>query len=305
MKKLVLPLLILGLQAGCRQGPKETGTPAIALVMKTLNNPFFMEMQQGAEEAAKTRQVQVIVQAAEREVDVEKQMQIIENLIQRRVAAICLTPAGSREVVPAILKANRAGIPVLIVDSGVDSVALAEAGGHVATFIGSDNFDGGRIAGQMIVDKLGGKGNVAILEGVPGHETGDSRLRGFHAAIDRAPGIHVVASQPANFERDQGYSVFQNILQSHPEVQAVFGCNDMMALGAIEAIAAAGRSGDILVVGFDAIADAREAIQAGRMAASIAQNPHEMGRLAVENALRALRGETLPARIPVPIELVR
>ena len=302
MKKAILSLALLGLCIGCSQ---DKSAPAVALVMKTLNNPFFMDMQLGAEEAAQRLQLPLIVQAAERELDVEKQMQIIENLIQRKVAAICLTPAGSREVIPAILKANRAGIPVLILDTRVDSTALAEAGGKVATFIGSDNFDGGRIAGERIIAKLGGIGRVAILEGIPGHETGDSRLRGFHAAIDKAPGIRIVASQTANWERDQGYNVFQNILQSHPDVQAVFGCNDMMALGAVEAIAAAGRSADILVIGFDAITDAREAIAAGRMEASIAQNPREMGRLAIENAARFMRGEQIPAYIPVPIELVR
>ena len=302
MKKAILSLALLGLCIGCSQ---DKSAPAVALVMKTLNNPFFMDMQLGAEEAAQRLQLPLIVQAAERELDVEKQMQIIENLIQRKVAAICLTPAGSREVIPAILKANRAGIPVLILDTRVDSTALAEAGGKVATFIGSDNFDGGRIAGERIIEKLGGIGRVAILEGIPGHETGDSRLRGFHAAIDKAPGIRIVASQTANWERDQGYNVFQNILQSHPDVQAVFGCNDMMALGAVEAIAAAGRSADILVIGFDAITDAREAIAAGRMEASVAQNPREMGRLAIENAARFMRGEQIPAYIPVPIELVQ
>ncbi len=302
MKKAILSLALLGLCIGCSQ---DKSAPAVALVMKTLNNPFFMDMQLGAEEAAQHLQLPLIVQAAERELDVEKQMQIIENLIQRKVAAICLTPAGSREVIPAILKANRAGIPVLILDTRVDSTALAEAGGKVATFIGSDNFDGGRIAGERIIAKLGGIGRVAILEGIPGHETGDSRLRGFHAAIDKAPGIRIVASQTANWERDQGYNVFQNILQSHPDVQAVFGCNDMMALGAVEAIAAAGRSADILVIGFDAITDAREAIAAGRMEASVAQNPREMGRLAIENAARLMRGEQIPAYIPVPIELVQ
>jgi ribose transport system substrate-binding protein len=304
MKRVIPFLLVLVLVAGCRQRQQETGVPSIALVMKTLNNPFFVDMQQGAEEAAKSLNAQLIVQAAERELDVEKQMQIIENLIQRQVSAICLTPAGSHEVIPAILKANRAGIPVLILDTRVDSVALTEAGGKVAAFIGSDNFDGGRIAGQRIVEKLGGQGAVAILEGIPGHETGDSRLRGFHAAVDPVPGIRIVASQTANWERDQGYTVFQNILQSHPEVQAVFGCNDMMALGAIEAIAAAGRTGEIMVVGFDAITDAREAIKAGTMAASIAQNPREMGRLAVQNAARHLKGETIPSYIPVQIELI-
>ncbi len=301
MKKVLLLFALLGLFTGCGQ---QKSAPAVALVMKTLNNPFFMDMQQGAEEAAKELQLPIIVQAAERELDVEKQMQIIENLIQRKVAAICLTPAGSREVIPAILKANRAGIPVLILDTRVDSTALAEAGGKVATFIGSDNYDGGRLAGERIIEKLGGAGRVAVLEGIPGHETGDSRLRGFHAAVDKAPGIRIVSSQTANWERDQGYNVFQNILQSHPDLQAVFGCNDMMALGAVEAIAAAGRSADILVVGFDAITDAREAIAAGRMEASIAQNPREMGRLAVENAARLMRGEAIPAYIPVRIELV-
>lgn len=305
MKKVPVLIVILGLFISCGQRSQEQAAPAVALVMKTLNNPFFMDMQQGAEEAAKTLQLPLIVQAAERELDVEKQMQIIENLIQRKVAAICLTPAGSREVIPAILKANQAGIPVLILDTRVDSAALAEAGGKVATFIGSDNFDGGRIAGERIIEKLGGEGRVAILEGIPGHETGDSRLRGFHHAAGQAKGIRIVASQTANWERDQGYNVFQNILQSHPDVQAVFGCNDMMALGAVEAIAAAGRTADILVVGFDAITDAREAIAAGRMEASIAQNPREMGRLAVENAARLIRGEKIPVYIPVRIELVQ
>jgi len=129
MKKVPVLIVILGLFISCGQRSQEQAAPAVALVMKTLNNPFFMDMQQGAEEAAKTLQLPLIVQAAERELDVEKQMQIIENLIQRKVAAICLTPAGSREVIPAILKANQAGIPVLILDTRVDSAALAEAGG--------------------------------------------------------------------------------------------------------------------------------------------------------------------------------
>lgn len=290
---------------GCQRGEKTTVTgPTVALVMKTLNNPFFIDMQKGAEEAAKKLGVNLIVQAAEREVDVEKQMQIIENLIQRKVAAICVTPSGSREIVPAIVKANRAKIPVLIVDTRVDTVALKEAGGHIATFIGSDNVEGGRIAGHYIVERLSGQGKVAILEGIPGHETGDARLKGFHQVVDDEPGIEIVASQTANWERDQGFNVFQNILQSHPEVQALFACNDMMALGAIEAIAAAGKTGKIIVVGFDAVADAREAIRKGTMIGSIAQHPYGMGKLAIETACQLINGQSIPAEIPVKIELI-
>ena len=291
---------------GCQRGAEasKTDQTTIALVMKTLNNPFFINMQNGAEEAAGKLGVRLLVQAAEREVDVEKQMQIIENLIQRKVAAICVTPSGSKEIVPAIVKANEAGIPVLIIDTRVDAATLAEAGGRIATFIGSDNVEGGRIAGQYIADRLGNNGKVAILEGIPGHETGDARLNGFHQVIDRIEGIEIITSQTANWERDQGFTVFQNILQSHPDVEALFTCNDLMALGAVEAISAAGRTGELLVVGFDALIDARDAIAAGTMDGSIAQHPEDMGRLAVEYANKLLQGETIPDHIPVRIELI-
>jgi len=300
---LVLTLAALLCFEQCKRAD-DGGKPTIAIVMKTLNNPFFIDMQEGAQLAAKKLGVELIVQAAEREVDVEKQMQIVENLIQRKISALCITPSGSREIVPAILKANEAKIPVLVIDTRVDQKALAEAGATTVAFIGSDNKDGGRIAGEFIAGQLGGKGSVAILEGIPGHETGDARLNGFHEAIEKFKGIRIVASQTANWERDQGFNVFQNILQAHPGVQAVFACNDMMALGAVEAIAAARKQGKIIVVGFDAIKDSRTAIVNGEMHASIAQHPEEMGRLAVEYAYQAMKGQNIPAEIPVRIELI-
>ena len=300
---LVLTLAALLCFEQCKRAD-DGGKPTIAIVMKTLNNPFFIDMQEGAQLAAKKLGVELIVQAAEREVDVEKQMQIVENLIQRKVSALCITPSGSREIVPAILKANEAKIPVLVIDTRVDQKALAEAGATTVAFIGSDNRDGGRIAGEFIAGQLGGKGSVAILEGIPGHETGDARLNGFHEAIEKFKGIRIVASQTANWERDQGFNVFQNILQAHPGVQAVFACNDMMALGAVEAISAARKQGKICVVGFDAIKDSRTAIVNGEMHASIAQHPEEMGRLAVEYAYQAMKGQNIPAEIPVRIELI-
>lgn len=307
MKKgLVLVLLAALSLGGCQRGaePAGGGRQRIALVMKTANNPFFIEMQKGAEEAARRLNVELVVQAAEREVDVEKQMQIVENLIQTRVAALCVTPSGSREIVPAIDKANRANIPVVIVDTRVDAKALSESGGEVATFIGSDNYEGGKIAGEFLSKKLGGRGKVAVLEGIPGHETGDSRLRGFREALRASPGVEIVASQTANWERDQGFNVFQNILQSHPDVQAVFACSDLMALGAIEAIAAAKKAGQVTVVGFDATSEARDAILKGSMDASVAQSPARMGALAVENAVKLLKGEQIPPEFVVPIKLI-
>lgn len=301
----LLLLALLGLPA-CGRGESSDpdSSPRIALVMKTLNNPFFIDMHRGAQDAAARLGVRLIAQAAERELDVEKQMQIIENLIQMRVEAICVTPSGSREIIPAIAKANRAGIPVLVIDTRVDSEAARREQVQIETFIGSDNYEGGRIAGEHLVRTSPEGARVIVLEGIPGHETGDSRLRGFRDAIREVPGIQVVASQPANWERDQGYNVCQNLLQAHPDIDVVFACNDMMALGALEAIAAAGRTGRIRVLGFDAIEEARRAIQAGTLEASIAQFPYEMGREAVENAARVVRGEKLPPEILVRIELI-
>jgi ribose transport system substrate-binding protein len=308
MKK-ALVFILLGILSitflSCQRGTDQAGaTPRIALVLKTLNNPFFIDMQKGAEEAAKKLGVSLIVQAAEREVDVEKQMQIIENLIQTKVAALCVTPSGSREIVPAIEKANRAGIPVVIVDTRVDPKTMSESKGKIATFIGSDNYEGGKLAGEFIAKKLGGKGKVAVLEGIPGHETGDSRLKGFRDAIKATPGIEVVASQTANWERDQGFNVFQNILQSHPDVQAVFACSDLMALGAVEAIAAAKKTGQITVVGFDASDEARKAVLSGTMDATVAQSPATMGAIAVENAYHLIKGEPVKEEFVVPIKLI-
>ena len=147
-------------------------------------------------------------------------MQIIENLIQRQVNALCITPSGSKRNCASDCESKQGKIPVLIVDTRVDETTLKEAGGQIATFIGSDNFAGGKIAGKKIVESLGGRGKVAVLEGIPGHETGDARLGGFHEALKEQSEIEVIAAQTANWERALGYNVFQNLLQSNPDIQA-------------------------------------------------------------------------------------
>ncbi len=301
---VVLTLASIALIA-CNRGATSTARPTVALVVKTLNNQFFIDMEAGAKAAADSLGVELIVQAPDREIDVERQMQIVENLIQRNVSVLMLVPNGSKEIVPAVVKANAARIPVITVDTRVDAATLKADGGQVATFIGSDNEDGGRMAGAFLIDRLGGKAKVAVLEGVPGHETADARLRGFRKALTGASGMQIVASQPANMERDQAFNVTQNILQAHPDITALFACNDVMALGALEAIQAAGKATAISVVGFDAQDDARKAITEKRMAATIAQNPREMGRMAVITAMKLIKGETVPAEQPVAISLVK
>jgi ribose transport system substrate-binding protein len=300
---VLVAALTLLFPVACNRGA-GSGKPRIAMVLKTLNNPFFIDMQHGAEEAAKRLNVDLTVQAAERETDVEKQMQIIENLVQTGVNALAIAPSGSREVVTAVAKANQAGIPVVIVDDKVDAQAAKDAGVHWEAYVGSDNVEGGRIAGRHLVEITNGTANVAVLEGIPGHQTGDARLKGFKEAIQGSPGVKIVASQTANWERDQGFTVFQNMLQAHPDLTAVFACNDMMALGAVEAIRAANKTGQIRVIGFDAVDDARKAIAAGTMDGSVAQFPSEMGRIAVENAVKLIHHEPVQAQTATKLEMI-
>ncbi|HEU4805217.1 MAG TPA: sugar ABC transporter substrate-binding protein [Nitrobacter sp.] len=287
-----------------REAPEADGRKTVALVLKTLNHPFFVDMRRGAQDAADRLGVTLQVQAAEREIDVDKQMQIVENLLQTGIDVLAITPSGSREIVSALVKAKAANVPILIVDTRLDAKAAADAGIAPRTFIGSDNYEGGKLAGEYAVTATGGKATVGILEGIPGHETGDSRLRGFRDAVAKSPGMTVVASQPANWEREQGFNVFQNMLQAHPDIDTVFAASDLMALGAIEAIAAAGKTGKIKVIGFDALDDAKKAIAEGKMEASVAQFPYEMGKAAVESAVKVLAGETLPPDIMVKLEMI-
>ena len=287
-----------------RETPRAGDKKTVALVLKTLNHPFFVDMRRGAQEAADRLGVTLQVQAAEREIDVDKQMQIVENLLQTGIDVLAITPSGSREIVSALVKATAANVPIVIVDTRLDAKAAADAGVQAKTFIGSDNYEGGKLAGEYVVMATGGKARIGILEGIPGHETGDSRLRGFRDAVSRSAAISIVASQPANWERDQGFNVFQNMLQAHPDIDTVFAASDLMALGAIEAIAAGGKTGQIRVIGFDALDDAKKAIAAGTMEASVAQFPYEMGKAAVESAVKVMNGETLPPDIMVKLEMI-
>lgn len=298
----VLVCVVLGATSYRNAHQKNSG-PVVAFVMKTKNNPFWVDMEEAAQQSAQAAGVRLIVQAPERETDVEKQMQIVENLIQSRVSALVLAPCGSKEIVPAILKANQAGIPVLIVDTRVDEATLKQAGAHCETFIGSDNYHGGELAGEHMCQVLKDKGRVIILEGIPGHETVDDRRRGFVDALKKHPGMVVAASQTANAEQEKAFNVTQNLLQSNPDIQGIFGCNDVMALGAMAACKSMGRK-DIVIVGFDASAPGRQAIQSGEMSGSVAQYPSEMGRLGVEDSLAVLKGQKLPAYVPTKVDVV-
>jgi ribose transport system substrate-binding protein len=304
----VLVGLVLALAAGAcapatPAAPSATETPAAAqpqeivlgLSLSTLNNPFFVTLKEGAERAAAQYGVKLIVVDAQD--DPAKEAANIEDLIQKKVSALLINPTDTKAVVPSIQKANQAGIPVFTVDRAAE-------GGEIVSHIASDNVAGGQMAAEFLCKALNGEGKVVELEGIPGTSAARDRGKGFNDYLkEKCPGLEVVARQPADFNRAKGLQVFENILQAQPQIDGVFAHNDEMVLGAIQAAEAAGRTG-IIFVGFDAIDDAVKAVKEGKLAATVAQQPAEMGRLAVEMAVKYLRGEKVEKFIPVPLSLV-
>lgn len=267
----------------------------IGFAISTLDNPFFVDLKDGAE--AKAAELGLTLRVVDAQDDPARQLAGMEDLIARQVDLILVNPTDSVAVVPAILAANRAGIPVISVDRNAD-------GGQVVAHIASDNVLGGSMAGELIAQLLGGSGNVVELEGIPGTNAARERSSGFNQVMKQYPGMQIVARQEAGFDRARGMTVMENILQAQPNIDVVFAHNDEMALGALIAIEAAGRSDEIKVVGFDATDDAVKAVQEGRMLATVAQQPRLIGALGIETALKVLQGEAVEGFIPVPLELV-
>ena len=267
----------------------------LGLSLSTLNNPFFVTLKEGAEAAAKAAGVELVVVDAQD--DSAKEATNIEDLIQQEVSALLINPTDADAIVPSIQKANQAGIPVFTIDRGA-------SGGVIVSHIASDNVAGGAMAAKFMCDALGGAGNVVELEGIAGTSAARDRGQGFNDYMStECTGVEIVARQTANFNRAEGLSVFENILQAEPEIDGVFAHNDEMILGAIEAAEAAGRTG-IVFVGFDAVDDAIAAVKAGKLAATVAQQPSEMGRLGVEFAIKFLNGESVDDYVPVDLALV-
>jgi len=300
---LVIAVLLLGAcsmdegkeKNSGNEGGKDSEKKKIGLSISTLNNPFFVTLKEGAE--AKAKELGVDLTTVDAQDDPAKQVSDIEDLIQQGVDLVLVNPADSSAVVSAIEAANDAGIPVITIDRSAE-------GGEVAAHIASDNVAGGKMAGELIIEQLAGRGKVVELEGISGSSAARERGQGFNDAIKEASGIEVVARQTANFDRAQGLSVMENIIQSTKDFQAVFAHNDEMALGALEAIEAAGLK-DVIVVGFDATDDAVKAVEEGKLFATIAQKPKKMGEIAVETAVKVLNGEKVDTFIPVELELIR
>jgi ribose transport system substrate-binding protein len=293
---LILAALATVLAMGCQRGGGgggEGGGPRIGLSISTLNNPFFVTLRNGAQDAAKQEGAKLIIADAQN--DAATQQDDVQNFVTQQVDAILINPVDSEAVVPAVQAANQANIPVIALDRGA-------SGGKIETLIASDNVEGGRIAARELI-QLVGSGPVAQLEGIPGASPTRDRGQGFEEVINEQDAVQLVSSQTANFDRAEGLNVTENILQSNPGIKGIFAQNDEMALGAVRALG--GRAGsDVKIVGFDGIEDALKAIQDGKMNATVAQQPATIGSLGVENAMKVIDGESVDKNIPVPVKLV-
>ncbi|SDG44275.1 ribose ABC transporter substrate-binding protein RbsB [Paraburkholderia phenazinium] len=317
MKKMISPLvsplvaalLVVGMAACSKQGPDTTaaapasdasapaagGAVTVGLSISTLNNPFFVSLRKGAEDEAKKEGVTLITVDAQN--DPAKQQASVEDLIQKRVSVILINPTDSSAVANVVKEATGKGIKVISLDRSVN-------GAEVSSHIASDNKAGGKMAADFLVDKLGGKGHVVELQGIPGSSAANERGAGFDTEVEAKGGVKIVTKQPADFDRAKGLSVMENIIQSNKDIQGVFAQNDEMALGAVKALQAAGLK-NVAVVGFDATDDAIAAVKAGSMAATVQQQPELIGQYGVETAKKLVDGQAVDKFIPVPLNLYK
>jgi D-allose transport system substrate-binding protein len=321
---LAVSLIVTGtVFAGC--GSQQTAAPAastnstqkqdtksigdIAIILKTLSNPFWASMKEGIEAEAKAKGVKVDVFAVNSEDDTQGQLQVFEDVLSKNYKAIGIAPLSPVNVVPTIAKANQKGIYVVNIDEKVDMQQLKSAGGSVLSFVTTDNEKVGEKAAKFIVDKLGSAGgNVAIVEGKAGNASGEDRKNGAKKMFESTSGIKIVASQPADWDRSKALDVATNMLQRNPDIKAFYCCNDTMALGVLQAVQNSGKN--ILVVGTDGDPEAVKDIQAGKMSATVAQDPAKIGATSLDLLIKALQDKPQisadkdPDFIPVDSNLV-
>lgn len=292
MKKLATLVSAVALSATLSANAMAKDT--IALVVSTLNNPFFVSLKDGAQKEADKLGYTLVVLDSQN--NPAKELANVQDLTVRGTKLLLINPTDSDAVGNAVKMANQANIPVITLDRVANQ-------GQVVSHIASDNVAGGKMAGDYIAEKLGDGAKVIELQGIAGASAARERGEGFKQAV-AAHKFNVLASQPADFDRTKGLNVMQNLLTAHPDVQAVFAQNDEMALGALRALQTAGKN-DVLVVGFDGTDDGVKAVEAGKLGATVAQMADQIGVIGVITADKALKGETVPAQIPVELKLVK
>lgn len=291
LKKMATLLSVVALSATI--SANALAKESIALVISTLNNPFFVTMKDSAQKEANRLGYDLVV--LDSMDNPAKELANVQDLTVKGTRLMLINPTDSDAVGNAVILANKAKIPVITLDRVANK-------GEVVSHVASDNRLGGKMAGDYIAEKVANDAKVIQLEGITGTSASRERGEGFKQAVN-AHKLNILASQPADFDRTKGLNVMQNLLTAYPAVQAVFAQNDEMALGALRALQTAGRT-DVLVIGFDGTDDGIKAVNRGMLGATIAQRPDQIGIIGIQTADKILKGEKVDATIPVELELV-
>jgi D-allose transport system substrate-binding protein len=303
LKRLTLGAAIAALALGlAATGAIGADKPVYGVLMKTLSNPFWGAMEKGVDVGAKKAGVDIFLDAVESDQAAEPQLNACNTMLQKKPAAMITAAINSTILLPCLKQANEMKIPVVDLDNNLDPAITKKAGVDVAFHIGSDNEAAGGKAADYLVSVLGkdAKGPVLVIEGLSGNITGEKRAHGFAEELKKeAPGLHIVASLPGDWDSLKAANITNDTLQRTPNLVAIFCANDDMALGSVEAARSAGKD-KLIVIGVDGNTNAVKSIKAGRLNASVAQLPYLVGMEAVENVKKVLAGEKVPVMTYVP-----
>lgn len=290
--------LSLTASGGLAQSQDEYG-----VVLKTLANPYWGAMSLGVEAGAKSAGVSYYAQAVENDQATESQLNLCMTMLERKPVGLLVAAINSTNLLPCIKAAQAANIKVADLDGTIDPEVLKKAGIELAFRIGTDNISAGHKAADYLVSMLGKEatGPVLVLEGIAGSPGGKQRTVGFAEKLNElAPNLQIVASLPGDWDRGKAASITNDVLTRNPDLVAIFAANDSMALGAVESTYAAGRGGQVTIIGVDGTTDAVKSIKEGRLNASVAQLPFLVGKQAVESLKKVIAGEKSDQYIPVP-----
>jgi len=296
-----ISLLMVAAMALTACAPQAAEAPAeeklqVAVVVKAVTSDYWKIVGSGVEDAmAKDPNIEATFLGPNEETDIEGQIRIIEAQISAKVDALAVAPSQADQLQPTLQKAVDEGIPVVLIDTNIDTFTAKSA------FVGTDNRLGGVMAGEFMAGKLQAGDKVAIIRGAAGDPVHNLREEGAMEAMEAA-GLEVVAVQPADSDRAKGQTVAENILTANPDLKGVYATNDEMALGALNAAKAAGMT--LVIVGFDASPDALDSIEAGELTGSVAQFPKKIGELGTLTAAAVARGESVEAFVNTGVDVV-
>ena len=300
---IVIPVLTLSTFSCKLKRPEQVGDEEskgkekIAVVISTLNNPWFVVLGNTAKERAEQLGYEATIFDSQN--DTAKESDHFDNIIAGGYTAILFNPTDADGSIANVRKAKEADIPTFCIDREINSNEVA------TTQILSDNYTGCVELGQYFVKRMNGKGKYVELLGILGDNNTWNRSKGFHSVVDNYPALKMVSQQTAEFDRTKAMEVLESILQANPEIDAVFCGNDAMAMGAYQALVAAGKADKVMVFGFDGAKDVIDSIHDGKIVATGMQFPKKMARMAAEQADEYIKGrKDFPQKVPVAVELV-